>query len=184
MASALGAGWRAAEREVLTGGRSGPVSLSDAARFGDVVLLAVPASAVVDVLAHVPPGRTVIDCTNDVTPGFGVAHPYARIVAARPDLQVVKGFNLCHDSVWRQSSRVFGGRPLAVPLCGPLAAVAAVSTLVTDLGCVPVDAGGPERAALLEATAAFAIGLWFGGVDAQAVLQPLRTDDGESLLVS
>jgi len=67
-------------------------------------------------------------------------------------------------------------------MCGPPAALAAVRPLVADLGCTPVDAGGPERAALLEATAAFAIGLWHGGVDAQAVLQPLRTDGGESLL--
>ena len=178
--TALGAGWRAAGHDVLTGGRRGPVSLAEAGRFGPVVLLAVPAAAAVEVLAHVPPGANVIDCTNEVTPGFGVGHPYARIVAARPDLAVVKGFNLCHDSVWRLPSRVFGGRPLAVPLCGPADTVAKVRDLVTDLGCTPVDAG--DRAALLEATAAFAIGLWFGGADAQAILQPTRTDDGTSLM--
>jgi predicted dinucleotide-binding enzyme len=173
IATGLGGGWRAAGHEVLTGGRSGPVSLADAGRFGDVVLLAVPASAAVEVLTHIPPGRIVVDCTNDVTPGFGVRHPYADIAAARPDLAVVKAFNLSHESVWRLPSRVFDGRPLAVPLCGPPAAVEAVRPLVTALGCTPVDAGGPERAALLEATAAFAIGLWFAGVDAQAILQPL-----------
>lgn len=177
MGTALGEGWRAAGHDVLIGGRD---SLSAAGKHGEVVLLAVPATAAVEVLAHVPQGATVIDCTNEVTPGFGVGHPYARIVAARPDLAVVKGFNLCHDSVWRLGSRVFGGRPLAVPLCGPPAAVAVVSELVTDLGCTPVDAG--DRAALLEATAAFAIGLWFGGNDAQAILQPTRTDDGASLM--
>ena len=180
MGTALGAGWLAAGHDVLTGGRRGPVSLAEAGRFGPVVLLAVPSAAAVEVLAHVPPGTTVIDCTNEVTPGFGVGHPYARIVAARPDLAVVKGFNLCHDSVWRLPSRVFRGRPLAVPLCGPADAVAAVRPLVTDLGATPVDAG--DRAALLEATAAFAIGLWFGGVDAQAILPPTRSDDGVSLM--
>lgn len=174
MATALGAGWRAAGHEVLLGGRD---SLAEAGACS-VVLLAVPAAAALEVLPHIPPGRTVIDCTNDVAPALG--HPYARIAAARPDLAVVKGFNLCHVSVWRQPSRVFGGRPLAVPLCGPPAAVAVVSELVTDLGCTPVDAG--DRADLLEATAAFAIGLWFAGFDAQAVLQPLRTDDGVGLL--
>ena len=180
MATALGDGWRAAGHEVLAGGRRGPVSLEEAGKFGAVTLLAVPAAVVTEVLAHVPRGATVIDCTNEVTQGFGVAHPYARIVAARPDLAVVKGFNLCHDSVWRLSSRVFGGRPLAVPLCGPADAVATVRDLVIDLGCTPVDAG--DRAALLEATAAFAIGLWFGGADAQAILQPTRSDDGSSLM--
>jgi 8-hydroxy-5-deazaflavin:NADPH oxidoreductase len=181
MATALGASWRAAGHEVLAGGRSGPVPLADAGSFGTVVLLAVPSSAVLEVLDHIPPTRIVIDCTNAVTPGFGVAHPYADIVTARPDLQVVKAFNLCHDSVWRQRSRVFGGRRLAVPMCGPAAAKETVANLITDLGCTPLDAGGPERAALLEATAAFAIGLWFAGADAQAILQPLHTDAGESL---
>ena len=183
MGTALGAGWRAAGHEVLAGSRSGDVPLAEAGRFGPVVLLAVPAAAAVEVLAHVPPDTTVIDCTNEVTPGFGVAHPYARIVAARPDLRVVKAFNLCHDAVWRQRSRVFAGRPHAVPMCGPAPAMATVAPLVTDLGCTPVEAGGPERAALLESTAAFTIGLWFAGVDAQAILQPLRADDGDDLLV-
>jgi predicted dinucleotide-binding enzyme len=176
IASGLGAGWQAAGHEVLAGSRSGDVSLAEAGGFGDVVLLAVPAGAVPEVLVHVPPGRVVIDCTNDVTPGFLVAHPYEGILAARPDLRVVKAFNLCHDSVWRAPSRVFDGRPLAVPMCGPADAKEVVARLVSDLGCNPLDAGGPERAALLEATAAFVIGLWFEGVDAQAILQPLRAD--------
>jgi 8-hydroxy-5-deazaflavin:NADPH oxidoreductase len=179
MSAALGAGWRAAGHEVVAGGRT---ALAEAGRFGDVVLLAVPADAAVEVLVHIPEGKVVIDCTNAVTPGFGVAHPYADIVAAREDLQAVKAFNLCHDGVWRAGSRVFGGRPLAVPMCGPTAAKEVVSGLVTDLGCTPLDGGGPERAALLESTAAFAIGLWFGGADAQAILQPLHTDTGASLM--
>lgn len=179
MATALADGWRAAGHEVLTSGRD---SLAAAARFGPVVLLAVPAKAAVEALTDVPPSTVVIDCTNEVTPGFGVGHPYAAIVEAHPDRQVVKAFNLCHDSVWRQPSRVFTGRRLAVPMCGPEPAKKVVAPLITDLGCTPLDAGGPDRAALLEATAAFAIGLWFAGVDAQAILQPTHTDTGESLL--
>jgi hypothetical protein len=35
-----------------------------------------------------------------------------------------------------------------------------------------VLAGGLDRAVLLEATAAFVIGLWFAGEDAQAILTP------------
>lgn len=172
----LGDGWRAAGHEVLAGSRSGDVSVAEAGGFGEVVLLAVPAEAVLEVLPHIPPDRVVIDCTNDVTAGFLVEHPYAKIVAARPDLQVVKAFNLCHDSVWRAPSRVFDGRALAVPMCGPSDAKTVVGRLISDLGCTPLDAGGPERAALLESTAAFAIGLWFAGFDAQAILQPLRSD--------
>lgn len=144
IASGLGAGWRAAGHEVLTGSRSGDVSLAEAGGFGDVVLLAVPADAVPEVLVHVPPGRVVIDCTNDVTPGFLVAHPYEGILAARPDLQVVKAFNLCHDSVWRAPSRVFDGRPLAVPMCGPAEAKEVVARLASDLGCTRSMPAGPN----------------------------------------
>ncbi|MET8854052.1 hypothetical protein [Amycolatopsis sp. NPDC004625] len=48
-----------------------------------------------------------------------------------------------------------------------------MSTLVRDIGARPVRAGGLSEAALLEATAAFAIRLWFAGEDAQAILAPL-----------
>ena len=53
------------------------------------------------------------------------------------------------------------------------AALAVARTLVTDLGCEPVEAGGLARAGLLEATAAFAIGLWFTDADPQAIFPPL-----------
>ncbi|WP_301175890.1 hypothetical protein [Actinomadura geliboluensis] len=67
----------------------------------------------------------------------------------------------------------FGGRPLGVPLCGDDAeALAAVRTLVADLGCVPMDGGSLERAGLLEAAAAFVVGLWVAGEDPSAMLPP------------
>jgi predicted dinucleotide-binding enzyme len=75
---------------------------------------------------------------------------------------------------------VFNGRPLSVPLCGDdVAAVDTVASLVDDLGCRAVNAGGLERAGLLEAMAAFVIGLWLDGEDAQAVLPPLEFALGE-----
>jgi hypothetical protein len=89
---------------------------------------------------------------------------------------VVKAFNLCHESVWRLTPPVFGGRPLAVPLCGDDEdAFTVVRRLVRDLGCEPLNAGGLDRAGLLEATAALLIGLWVGqGADAQAIAPPLE----------
>jgi len=89
---------------------------------------------------------------------------------------VVKAFNLCHVDVWRLTPPVFDGRPLAVPLCGDdESALSAVRRPVRDLGCVPLDAGGLDRAGLVEATAALLIGLWVGeGADAQAIAPPLE----------
>jgi predicted dinucleotide-binding enzyme len=183
MADALGTQWRRAGHEVVAGSRSRG-GLREAAEFGtDAVLLAVPYAAVVEVVAGLEQaldGRTLIDCTNPVgPPGFSLltaGGPSAaeRIAAAAPTAHVVKAFNLCHVDVWRLTPPVFDGRPLAVPLCGDDAgALHVVRQLVRDLGCEPLDAGGLERAGLVEATAALLIGLWVGeGADAQAIAPP------------
>ncbi|MDQ0583772.1 NADPH-dependent F420 reductase [Streptomyces rishiriensis] len=181
MADALGTQWRRAGHEVVVGGRSG--GLREAAAAGtDAVLLAVPYEAVVEVvggLREALRGRVLIDCTNPVGRDFGLltaGGPSAaeRIAAAAPTAQVVKAFNLCHVDVWRLTPPVFDGRPLAVPLCGDDdAALSVVRRLVRDLGCEPLNAGGLDRAGLLEATAALLIRLWLGeGADAQAISPP------------
>ncbi|MFJ1812222.1 MULTISPECIES: NADPH-dependent F420 reductase [unclassified Streptomyces] len=181
MADALGTGWRRAGHEVVTKGRSG--GLREAAAGTDAVLLAVPYEAVVEVVTGLEDalrGRVLIDCTNPVGPDFGLltaGGPAAaeRIARAAPTAHVVKAFNLCHVDVWRLNPPVFDGRPLAVPLCGDdPAALSVVRRLVRDLGCEPLNAGGLDRAGLLEATAALLIRLWLGeGADAQAIAPPL-----------
>ncbi|MEV0650770.1 NAD(P)-binding domain-containing protein [Phytomonospora sp. NPDC050363] len=201
MAAVLGGRWALAGHDVLVGGRDetraaalagrltadgGTVrsgTSREAAEHGtDAVLLAVPAAVAAEVAAGLADGlagRTVIDCTNPVGAGFTLTTPpgvstASAIAAAAPRANVVKAFNLCHESVWA-TSPVYDGRPLAVPLCGDdPAALAAVRALTTDLGADPVDGGGLARAGLLEATAALLIGLWVGaGVDAQAIAPPL-----------
>ncbi|MFE2751644.1 NADPH-dependent F420 reductase [Actinosynnema sp. NPDC059335] len=184
MAEALGGRWVAAGHEVLVGGRSrersaavaariGAVagSPADAVAFGDAVLLAVPAAVAVEVLGHAP-GRVVVDCTNSVVPGrFVLDEPRAAArLAAASGAHVVKAFNLCHVDVWRRPSLAFEGRPLGVPLCGDSAdALEVARALVRSIGCVPVDGGPLERAELLEATTAFAIGLWVAGADVRSM---------------
>ncbi|MEV0176575.1 NAD(P)-binding domain-containing protein [Streptomyces sp. NPDC050803] len=196
MARALGGQWARTGHDVLVGGRdegrtaalatgigARAGSLREAARHGtDAVLLAVPYAAAAEVvsgLGDTLAGRTLIDCTNPVGPGFRPTTGHGpsaaeRIAAAAPGAHVVKAFNLCHESVWRLTPPVFDGRPLAVPLCGDdTAALDAVRHLVRDLGCTPVNGGGLDRAGLLEATAAFLIGLWVSeGADAQAIVPP------------
>ncbi|MHC5903312.1 NADPH-dependent F420 reductase [Streptomyces sp. S6] len=185
MADALGTQWRRAGHEVLAGGRTGVVSLEEAAEFGtDAVLLALPYPAVVDVVSGLQDtlrGRVLVDCVNAVTaPGFTLttaAGPSVaeRIAAAAPTAHVVKAFNLCHVDVWRLTPPVFEGRPLAVPLCGDDAgALDVVRRLVRAIGCEPLYAGGADRAGLVEATAALLIRLWVGeGADAQAIVAPV-----------
>ncbi|GAA3002509.1 NADPH-dependent F420 reductase [Streptosporangium longisporum] len=198
MATALGEQWARAGHTVLVGGRDAGRAAATAAAIGGragtlreaaahgtgAVLLAVPYAAAADVVSGLSgdlEGRTLIDCTNPVGPGFvletrGGPSAAERIAAAAPGAHVVKAFNLCHESVWRMTPPVFDGRPLAVPLCGDDArALDAVRRLVRDLGCEPFDGGGLARADLLEATAVFLIGLWVGeGVDAQAITPPVE----------
>ncbi|MFJ2768330.1 NADPH-dependent F420 reductase [Streptomyces sp. NPDC087300] len=199
MADALGTHWVRAGHEVLIGGRDGKAAAALAARigagrhgspraaaeFGDVVLFALPYAAGAPVAAALGTalrGRVLIDCSNPVGAGFALlteadGGPSAarRLAEAAPGAHVVKAFNLCHEDVWRMTPPVFGGRPLAVPLCGDdEEALAVVRQLVRDTGCTPVRAGGLARAGLLEATAALVIGVWVGeGADAQAMLPPL-----------
>ncbi|MGW3951979.1 NADPH-dependent F420 reductase [Streptomyces sp. NPDC004752] len=184
MSDALGTRWRQAGHEVVAGSRSRGGLGAAVASGTDAVLLAVPYAAAVEVvtgLAEALRGRVLIDCTNPVGPGFGLltaGGPAAaeRIAAAAPGARVVKAFNLCHEDVWRLAPPVFAGRPLAVPLCGDdTEALTVVRRLVRDLGCTPLNAGGLDRAGLLEATAALLIGLWLGeGADAQAIAPPLE----------
>ncbi|WP_327676143.1 NADPH-dependent F420 reductase [Kitasatospora sp. NBC_00458] len=199
MARALGGQWARAGHEVAFGARDaaraaeaaelaghgaravqGPVQ---AAGFGEVLLLAVPAGVVEQVVTAVAPptGQVLVDCTNPLAPGpHGPALTTAggpsmaeRIAAAAPGTHVVKAFNTCHESVWRLTPPVFEGRPLTVPLCGDdPGALALVARLTADLGATPVTAGPLARTGLLEAATAFAIGLWFAGHDARGVLPP------------
>lgn len=201
MADALGAHWVRAGHRLMVSGRDraraaaladrlgGGTAVGDfaeAARFGEVTLLAIRAEGVLDVLAEAGAGagalagRTLVDCVNPVVAGFLLAEGDGRsmaerVAAAAPGARVVKGFNLCHEDVWRMTPPVFDGVPLGVPLCGDdPAAVATAGRLVTDLGCVPQHGGGLARAGLLEATAALVIGLWVGAhEDARAMLPPL-----------
>ncbi|MFE2014404.1 NADPH-dependent F420 reductase [Streptomyces sp. NPDC059491] len=198
MADALAGHWVRAGYEVLVGGRDEEKarrlaarlgtgvrygSLRDAAGFGDVVPVALPYGAGEEVVADLAAplrGRVLLDCANPVGAGFrlltdGGPSAARRLADAAPGARVVKGFNLCHEDVWRMDPPVFEGRPLGVPVCGDdPAALALVEELVRDAGCVPLAVGGLDRAGLLEATAALYIGLWVGeGADVRSIAPPL-----------
>lgn len=195
MAEALGAGWVKAAHEVMIGGRTpektaelakrigaSSGTLKEAAEFGQVTLLAVPAFAIEEVLRRTEPRGPLIDCTNAFDPAtfetgeIGLLEDAlaARVAALAPHAQVVKAFNVCAAEVWQAGAHSFEGRPLTVPLCGDdEAALTAVEGLVEDLGLQALRGGGLARAKYLEAMAAFVVGLWFGGNDARTALPPL-----------
>ncbi|WP_067568659.1 NADPH-dependent F420 reductase [Nocardia acidivorans] len=198
MARALGGQWAAAGHDIAIGARdtararaastvighgTHAVTVAEAAEFGEAVLLALPVSALTEVLETIGEalaGRIVIDCTNAFLPDSGtfvlsedaVAE---RIAATVPAAHVVKGFNVCAAEVYAGPAREFEGHTLLVPLCGDnAAAVARVAALVEDMKLKPFHAGGLAQARYLEATSAFVVGQWFGGNDSRAMFPPLE----------
>lgn len=209
MATALGGAWVRAGHKVLVGGRNvtaaatvaarieaaGHGGLAEAAAYGEAVLMAVPADSaprLAQELAPVLAGRTVLDCTVPMEPGpdgpslttaGGTDSVAARIAAAAPDAGVAKVFGICHESIWTLPRPAFEGAPLAVPFCaGTPAAAALAAELITSMGCSPLPCGGLSRAALLEAAAVLAIGVWWSGGEARhafpsPALAPGAVDD-------
>lgn len=203
MADALATRWAAAGHEVVVGARTPAKAaalaarigagarggtLREAAEFGEAVLVAVHHGAAREALRAAGAGegtlagRVVVDCTNPTGPpaftletGDGPSAA-RRIADAAPGARVVKAFNLCHVSVWSAVPCPAAG----VPLCGDDAeALAVAGRLVRDLGCEPQNGGGLDRAGLLEAVAAFAIGLYAAGGDPAAMFPPLAAAGGE-----
>lgn len=209
MAAALAGAWVRAGHEVLVGGRDSQASadvaaavgavgggLADAAKFGDAVLIALPAAAAPDVvgaLASDLSGRTLLDCTVPMAPGptgplattTGAGDSVAvRLAAAAPEARVAKVFGICHESIWTLPRPTFEGAPLAVPFCSDHPQTQSLVTdLVTSMHCHPIPCGGLDRAGLLEAAAIFAIGVWWSGGEARhafpsPALAPGMVDDG------
>ncbi|WP_347878340.1 NAD(P)-binding domain-containing protein [Streptomyces sp. KS 21] len=208
MATALGAAWVRAGHDVRVGGRDTEAasrtalltgasehgSLAEAAAHGDVVLIAVPADAAPQLARELAPllaGRTVIDCTVPMSPGedgpaltTGGTTSVARLIAdAAPGAHVVKAFGVCHESIWSLDRPTFEGAPLAVPFCTDQPGAAKrVTEIITSMDCSPLPCGGLDRAALLEATAVFAVGVWWSGAEARfafpaPALAPGAVDD-------
>lgn len=209
MATALGGAWVRSGHDVRVGGRdaeaaartarrtgaAGHGSLAEAAAHGDVVLTAVSADAAPRLAKELAPllaGRAVIDCTVPMAPGAdgpalttgGDSASVARLIAdAAPGSHVVKAFGVCHESIWTLDRPAFEGVPLTVPFCTdePNAATR-VSELIASMGCTPLACGGLGRAAVLEAAAVFAVGIWWSGAEARFVfpapaLAPGAVDD-------
>ena len=131
-----------------------------AAEGADLVVLAVPYMAIVDVLDEIGPalaGKIVVDATNPLKPDYsglategtsGAEEIQARIPSAR----VVKAFNTAFAA--RQADPKIGG----VQVDGYVAsddeeAKAVVLELVKAMGFHPIDAGELTMARALEALA-------------------------------
>jgi hypothetical protein len=130
-------------------------STRGAAAAGEIVVLATPWAATLDVVraAGSLAGKVVVDCTNPVGPGLrhGLREGSAAeaIAAAAPGARVVKAFNTAGFEVFADPR--FGSEVASLFLCGDdAAAKETVAGLARELGMEPVDCGGLAEARRLE----------------------------------
>lgn len=148
--------WTSAGHDVTQLGRDGG-NAGDA----DVVLVAVPSSAVEDALGRVAglTGKTVLDATNRLrgeAPPDGHAS-VAEYIASRIGGPVAKAFNLNFGSLFEQASAA-SARPHNIWV-GDEGARAAVEQLSHDIGMTAINAGSLELAGTQEAFAKMLMGM-------------------------
>jgi predicted dinucleotide-binding enzyme len=139
-----------------------------AAPAGDIVILAVPYSAVLDVVMQYGEGlagKVLVDITNPVAPDHtsfvtpGDSFGAQEIAKAAPaDAKVVKAFNTQFSHVLAAGPTE--GHPLDVFIAGDDAqAKAGVSAFVESLGLRPMDTGPLSMARTLEHACLLSLGL-------------------------
>lgn len=142
----------------------------EAARFGDVVVLAVPWSETMNAVKSAGPlnGKILIDCTNPLAPdgsGLAVGHTTSaaeEVAKAADGARVVKAFNTTFAALMSSESRMFGSTRPTGFFCGDDApAKAAVLGLIEETGLEPLDVGPLSMARCLEPMAMLMINLGF-----------------------
>jgi 8-hydroxy-5-deazaflavin:NADPH oxidoreductase len=156
---------RALAKQVGAGATTGRFGATPA---GDIVILAVPYSAVLDVVKQYGEelaGKLLVDITNPINSGFTDfvtpedSFGAQEIVKAAPaDADVVKAFNTQFSHIL--AAGPVEGHPLDVFLAGDDAqAKARVSAFIESLGLRPMDTGQLPMARTLEHLALLSLGL-------------------------
>ncbi len=155
-----------AQQAADAAGARAAASNADAVRDADVVVLAVPGSAVAAVaveLGDALDGKVLVDATNPLNDTYsdlttGVVSAAELLQEQVPGAKVVKGFNTIFAA--RHGNPTEGGQPLDAFVAGDdTAAKATVSRLAESLGYRPIDAGSLRMARSLEEMAFLNISL-------------------------
>jgi len=167
--TALASGLRRAGHDVRFGRRDPKEPILDAAQWGEVVILAVPYSAVKDVamvIGSAVNGKTVVDVTNAIGPNGELAIGFTTSAAEElqeslPKAHVVKAFNTVFAQ--NQDTGRIGREQLSAFVAGDNSkAKQTVMQLARDIGFEPVDAGPLSVARYLEPMQMLLIGLGYG----------------------
>jgi hypothetical protein len=131
--------------------------VGEAIAFGQVVVLAIPGSAVDEMLAthgRALAGKIVIDAANRM--GGGVMNSAAALAQHAPGAQVYRAFNSLGWENFEQPQ--FGDLQTDFFCCGPTGeSQAAVEQLIGDVGLRPVRVGDMSQVHLVDMIG----GLWF-----------------------
>jgi predicted dinucleotide-binding enzyme len=154
------------KHEVKFGHRDSAEPVADAAKWGEVIILAVPHNNASDATEEIRPyadGKIVIDVMNAVGPnmelGINCTTSSAEETQKKlPKARVVKAFNTVFAG--NQSTGKVGNEELTAFIAGDdMKAKQTVAQLTRDIGFDPVDCGSLKAARYLEAMGVMIINL-------------------------
>lgn len=158
-------------------------SPTQAAQFGDVVLLAVPWHQVDNAIASAGSleGKILIDATNPLNPEstileIGWSNSGGEEVARRAKgAKVVKAYNTVGANILESESRKFGDVTPVLFFCGDDAqSKSVVATLIVDSGFEPCDVGGIQTSRFLEPMEQLWVEIAKSGIGQEYVFSLLR----------
>jgi predicted dinucleotide-binding enzyme len=154
------------KHEVKFGHRDPAEPVADAAKWGEIIILAVPHNSANDAIEAIRPyadGKTVIDVINAIGPNMELGISCTTSSAEEtqkklPKAHVVKTFNTVFAP--NQSTARVGNEQLTAFIAGDdLKAKQTVAQLTRDMGFDPVDCGPLKAARYLEAMGIMIINL-------------------------
>jgi len=155
--TALGKGL-SGKHEVKFGHRDPKESAADAAKWGEIIILAVPYESADDAITEIKPfadGKIVIDVTNAVGPKMELGISCTTSTAEEtqkklPKARVVKAFNTAFAR--NQSTGKVDSEQLTAFIAGDdTSAKQTVAKLADDIGFDPLDCGPLKAARYLDA---------------------------------
>jgi hypothetical protein len=154
------------KHETRFGHRDPAEPVADAAKWGEIIILAVPHNNANDAIEEIRPyaeGKVVIDVMNAIGPKMALGISCTTSTAEEtqkklPRARVVKAFNTVFAQ--NQSTGKVGSEQLTAFIAGDnLKAKQTVAQLTRDIGFEPVDCGPLKAARYLEAMGIMIINL-------------------------
>jgi len=167
--TAIATGLSRKGHEIKHGHRDPKEPVSEAARWGEVIILAVPYENVADAAKTIgssADGKVLLDVTNAIGENMNLAIGFSTSAAEElqkklPKARVVKAFNTVFAV--NQSTGRIGNEQLTLFVAGDDAkAKQTVMQLGRDIGFDPVDAGPLKTARYLEPMAMLLINMGYG----------------------